>query len=116
MAENTLSDAKVRNATLERDGPYLSDGGGLRIRLLAPSRNHPRGAKIAEFHFKVKDDAGVFRHGAMALGTLGEPSTAADGRSRPFTLADAKSARNAARDRSSAGTSPPTSAPSRCGR
>jgi hypothetical protein len=31
MAENKLTDARVRSATHARDGAYLSDGGGLRI-------------------------------------------------------------------------------------
>ena len=58
MAENLLTDARVRTANRERDGLYLSDGGGLRIRLLPPSRKHPKGARLAEYHFKLKDAAG----------------------------------------------------------
>ena len=70
-AENLLSDVKLRSATRERDGLYIGDGGGLRFRLLAPSRNHPRGAKLAEFHFKLKAPGGSYRNGALHLGTLG---------------------------------------------
>lgn len=97
MAENLLSDARVRSASLERDGHYLPDGGGLRIRLLPVSRNHPKGARLAEYHFKVKCDA-EFRHGSIHLGTVGDPFTDDDGKTRPFTLADARRKRDAARE------------------
>ena len=69
MAENLLSDARVRSASVERDGTYLPDGGGLRIRLLPPSRVHPKGARLAEYHFKVKAAPGAYKNGALHLGT-----------------------------------------------
>lgn len=105
MAENLLSDARVRSATFEVDGHYLPDGGGLRIRLLAPSRNHPKGARLAEFHFKVKVD-GEYRHGSIHLGTIGAKFTDDVGRTRVFTLADARRKRDAARDQVSRGLDP----------
>lgn len=98
MAENLLSDARVRTATFERDGSYLPDGGGLRIRLLPPSRNHQKGARLAEYHFKIKRPDGTYLNGALHLGTIGDPFTDHHGKTRPFTLADARAARNAARD------------------
>lgn len=105
MAENLLSDARVRAATFEVDGHYLPDGGGLRIRLLKPSSTHPRGARLAEYHFKVK--AGdAFKHGALHLGTIGDPFTDATGKTRPFTLKDARMARDAARELVSKGIDP----------
>lgn len=97
MAENLLSDARVRSASLDRDGPYLPDGGGLRIRLLAPSGKHPKGARLAEYHFKTKT-GGEFRHGSLHLGTIGDAFTDDAGRTRPFTLADARDRRDAARE------------------
>lgn len=108
MAENLLSDARVRAATVERDGPYLPDGGGLRIRLLAPSRKHPRGAKLAEYHFKVRDpDTGAWKNGALHLGTIGDPFLDdASGTTRPFTLADARRGRNVAREQLAQGHDP----------
>lgn len=96
MAENLLTDARVRSATFERDGHYLPDGGGLRIRLLPVSRNHPKGARLAEYHFKAKAGS-AFRHGSIHLGTMGDPFTDAAGVTRPFTLKDAREARDAAR-------------------
>lgn len=108
MAENLLSDARVRAASFERDGAYLPDGGGLRIRLLAPSRNHPKGARLAEYHFKVKDPAsGAWRNGALHLGTIGDPFLDdATGVTRPFTLADARRKRNVAREQLAQGQDP----------
>ncbi len=105
MAENLLSDARVRSASFERDGHYLPDGGGLRIRLLPASKTHPKGARLAEFHFKVKT-AGEFKHGALHLGTIGDPFTDAAGKTRPFTLADARGKRDAARELVSKGIDP----------
>ncbi|HMO45919.1 MAG TPA: tyrosine-type recombinase/integrase [Rubrivivax sp.] len=108
MAENLLTDARVRTANRDRDGLYLSDGGGLRIRLLDPSRKHPRGARLAEFHFKLKDAAGEYRNGALHLGTIGEPFTDAAGLVRGFTLADARRARDGARELVAKGQDPRT--------
>jgi len=105
MAENLLSDARVRSASFEVDGHYLPDGGGLRIRLLAPSRNHPKGARLAEYHYKVKVD-GEYRHGSIHLGTIGDRFTDDTGRTRVFTLADARRKRDAARDQVSRGLDP----------
>src|SRR5690606_14812753 len=89
---------KVRTATFERDGHYLRDGGGLRIRLMARAKTGERGARLAEFHFKVKGADGTFRHGALHLGTIGEPFTDSEGVTRAFTLADARKARDEARE------------------
>lgn len=105
MAENLLSDARVRSAKFETDGHYLPDGGGLRIRLLPVSRNHPKGARLAEYHFKVKAD-GVYRHGSIHLGTIGEPFTDETGTTRAFGLKDARLARDAARELVSRGIDP----------
>lgn len=105
-AENLLSDVKLRSATRERDGLYIGDGGGLRFRLLAPSRNHPRGAKLAEFHFKLKAPGGSYRNGALHLGTLGDNFTDEAGTLRPFGLADARRARDAARELVAKGQDP----------
>lgn len=106
MAENLLSDARVRSASHQRDGHYLPDGGGLRIRLLPASKNHPKGARLAEFHFKLKDAAGDYKNGALHLGTIGEPFTDDTGKTRPFTLADARGKRGAARELVSKGIDP----------
>jgi integrase len=106
MAENLLSDARVRSASHARDGAFIPDGGGLRIRLLPPSRNHAKGAKLAEFHFKLKQPAGDYKNGVIHLGTIGDAFTDAAGVTRPFTLADARSARNAARELVSKGRDP----------
>ncbi len=106
MAENLLTDARVRTAGRERDGLYLSDGGGLRIRLLDPSRKHPRGARLAEYHFKLKDAAGEYRNGALHLGTIGEAFTDSAGIVRGFTLADARRARDVARELVAKGQDP----------
>src|SRR5574337_719307 len=105
MAENLLTDSKLRSAARERDGAYLRGGGGLRIRLLAPSRNHPKGARLAEFHYKVKVE-GEFRHGALHLGTIGEPFADEAGKVRAFSLADARRARDAARSLVARGIDP----------
>ena len=105
MAENLLSDARVRSASFEVDGHYLPDGGGLRIRLLPVSRNHPKGARLAEYHFKVKTE-GQYRHGSIHLGTIGDAFTDAAGITRPFTLKDARAARDAAREQVSKGMDP----------
>lgn len=105
MAENLLSNARLRSASFDRDGAYLKDGGGLRIRLLPPSRNHAKGARLAEFHFKLKVADG-YKNGAQHLGTIGEPFEADDGRVRPFTLADARRKRDAARELVSRGIDP----------
>lgn len=106
MAENLLTDARLRTASRERDGLYLSDGGGLRFRLLAPSRKHPRGARLAEFHFKLKDASGNYRNGALHVGTIGEVFTDAAGTVRAFTLADARRARDSARELVAKGQDP----------
>ena len=107
MAENLLAATRVATALFERDGPYLPDGGGLRIRLLPPSRNHPKGARLAEYHYKVKDAAGVFRHGSIGLGTIGEQFIdAATGTTRKFTLADARQSRDKARSLVAQGIDP----------
>lgn len=98
MAENLLTDARLRTANRARDGLYLSDGGGLRVRLLDPSRKHPKGARLAEYHFKLRDAAGDYRNGALHLGTIGEAFTDDAGRVRAFGLADARRARDAARE------------------
>ena len=106
MAENLLQDTKLRAATAERNGLYLRDGGGLRFRLLKPSANHRNGARLAEFHFKLKAEDGTYKSGALHLGTIGDPFTDATGKTRPFTLADARSARNAARELVAKGIDP----------
>lgn len=106
MAKELLTDAKVRTATFERDGHYLRDGGGLRIRLMPRSRTGERGARLAEYHFKVKDAEGTYRHGALHLGTIGEPFTDDNDATRPFTLADARKARDAARELVAKGIDP----------
>ncbi len=105
MAENLLSDARVRSASFEADGHYLPDGGGLRVRLLKPSASHKKGARLAEYHFKLK--AGTeYRHGALHLGTIGDPFTDATGTTRAFTLKDAREARDAARELVAKGIDP----------
>jgi integrase len=101
--ERLLTDARVRSATLEADGPYLRDGGGLRIRLLPPSRNYPRGAKLAQYEYRSPATGTT---ATLGLGTLGEPFTDATGRVRPFTLADARAARDTARDQVAQGVDP----------
>lgn len=106
MAKELLTDAKVRTATFERDGHYLRDGGGLRIRLLPRSRTGERGARLAEYHFKLKTPEGTYKHGALHLGTIGENSTDDEGVTRPFTLADARKARDAAREQVAQGIDP----------
>lgn len=106
MAENLLSDARVRSASFERDGHYLPDGGGLRIRLLKPSSNHAKGARLAEFHFKLRQQAGDYKNGALHLGTIGDQFTDGAGKMRPFALKDAREARDAARELVSKGIDP----------
>src|SRR5690606_8481136 len=106
MAKELLTDAKVRTATFERDGHYLRDGGGLRIRLLPRSRTGERGARLAEYHFKLKTPEGTYKHGALHLGTIGENFTDDEGVTRPFTLADARKARDAAREQVAQGIDP----------
>ncbi len=106
MAENLLSDARVRSASHAKDGSYLADGGGLRIRLLPPSRNHAKGARLAEFHYKLKGPDGTYKNGALHLGTIGDPFTDSTGKTRPFGLADARQARDAARELVSKGVDP----------
>jgi integrase len=107
MAENLLTDAKVRNATKARDGMYLSDGGGLRIRLLDPSPKHPKGARIAQFDFKLKKADGKYLSASVYVGTIGEPFTdPKDGAVRDFTLADARKARDDARTKVADGKDP----------
>jgi integrase len=106
MAENLLSDARLRSATFERDGHYLGDGGGLRIRLLPPSRRHPKGARLAEYHFKLVTPDGTRKNGALHLGTIGDPFIDATGKTRPFGLADARRARDAARELVAKGIDP----------
>lgn len=105
MAENLLSDAKLRAATFERDGHYLADGGGLRIRLKPQTRTGERGARLAEYHFKIKTAEG-YKNGAIHLGTLGEPFTDPEGKVRPFTLADARIKRDEARELVAKGIDP----------
>lgn len=105
-AENLLSDARIRNAAFERDGHYLSDGGGLRIRLLPASSRHPKGARLCEFHFKLTQPNGARKNGALHLGTIGEPFTDGEGKTRPFTLKDAREARDAARELVAKGIDP----------
>ncbi len=91
MAENLLTDARLRTASIKRDGLYLPDGGGLRFRLL------PSGAKLAYVSFKIKRADGSYAQGQAHLGTIGDAFTDAAGVARKFTLADARVARDAAR-------------------
>ena len=104
-AENRLTDAKVRSATRAKDGPYLRDGGALEVRLLEPSAKHPKGARLCEYHFKLKN-GGDWKRGALHLGTYSEPFTDDKGVTRPFLLADARKARDAARVLVSRGIDP----------
>lgn len=101
--ERLLTDAQIRTATRETHGPYLRDGGGLRIRLLDASRNYPRGAKLAEYEYR---EPGTGRQVTLGLGTLGEPFTDDRGATRPFTLADARAARDRARAQVAQGLDP----------
>ena len=82
MTENLLADTKLRTATFERDGHYLRDGGGLRIRLIPRAKTGERGGRLAEYHFKLKAADGRYRHGALHLGTIGEPYTDSEGKTR----------------------------------
>lgn len=105
--ERALSDAKLRTATKAADGAYLNDGGGLRFRLSDPSERHPRGARLAEYRYKLKDADGRWTDRSMYLGTVGEPFTDPEsGKVRPFTLADARDARDAARAKVAKGIDP----------
>jgi integrase len=91
-----LTDASLRGATLEKDGRYLRDGGGLRVRLLPPSAQHPKGARLFEYHFKVK--AGdEWKHGQLHLGTYGDTVTDASGRRHVYGLERARADCAAAR-------------------
>ena len=47
-----------------------------------------------------------FKHGALHLGTIGDPFTDDAGKTRPFTLADARGKRDAARELVSKGIDP----------
>lgn len=99
-AENKLTDARVRTAKAEGRELFLSDGGGLRIRILPPSTRNPKGARIAQYAYKLRSNTSAgaaWRNATIILGTLGEPFTDAAGNVRPFTLADARAARDAAR-------------------
>jgi integrase len=106
MAENLLTDAKVRTATFARDGAYLKDGGGLRIRLLAPSRNHAKGARLAEYMFNLKQADGTYRSAVIGLGTIGDDFTDPSSVVRTFGLADARRARDIARAQVAQGIDP----------
>src|SRR5690606_33344017 len=91
-----LTDASLRGATLEKDGRYLRAGGGLRVRLLPPSAQHPKGARLFEYHFKVK--AGdEWKHGQLHLGTYGDTVTDASGRRHVYGLERARADCAAAR-------------------
>jgi len=91
-----LTDASLRGATLEKDGRYLRDGGGLRVRLLPPSAQHPKGARLFEYHFKVK--AGdEWKHGQLHLGTYGDTVTDASGLRHVYGLERARADCAAAR-------------------
>jgi len=98
MAENLLSDSRLRTATRGVDGVYLPDGGGLRFRLTEPSSKHPRGARLAEYHFKLKRPDGSYLSTSIHLGTIGDAFVDDAGKSRAFTLKDARQARDAARE------------------
>jgi integrase len=101
--EKLLTDARLRTATRENAGVYLSDGGGLRFRLLPASRNYPRGAKLAEYQFRSPVTGKI---SSIGLGTLGDNFTDAQGILRPFTLADARDARDVARKQVANGLDP----------
>lgn len=107
--ERLLTDAELRTATKATKGPYLNDGGGLRFRLSDPTPRHPRGARLAEYRYKLKDSEGRWVDRSMYLGTIGEPY--ADPKSktaevRPFSLADARDERDSARLKVSKGIDP----------
>jgi integrase len=105
--ERALSDAKLRTATRAADGPYLNDGGGLRFRLSDPTDNYVRGARLAEYRYKLKDSDGRWCDRSMYLGTIGEPYADPEtGKMRPFTLADARAERDSARAKVSRGIDP----------
>lgn len=89
--EKRLSDADVRKAKPGTKPTILPDGGGLIFRVL------PSGTKLAEFRFKLKDENGIWRDSSLHLGTYGSPVIDDDGTQRPFGLADARAARDAAR-------------------
>lgn len=86
--ENRLTDAKLRSASRERDGMYLTDGGGLRILLHPAPAGGGRGTRTAIYDFKVSDPDGRRTSRRLTLGTIGPG----------FGLADARRARDAARD------------------
>jgi len=105
--ERALSDAKLRTATRAADGPYLNDGGGLRFRLSDPTDSYARGARLAEYRYKLKDADGRWCDCSMYLGTIGEPYADREtGKMRPFTLADARAERDSARAKVSKGIDP----------
>ena len=106
MPENVLTDARLRTARRDKDGAYLSDGGGLRFRLLPPSRSYPKGAKLAEYHFSLKQPDGKYKSTAISLGTVGAKFADASGTVRAFGLSDARTARDAARAQVSQGIDP----------
>jgi integrase len=100
-----LTDAALRAATLEKDGRYLRDGGGLRVRLLPPSDRHPKGARLFEYHFKVK--AGdQWKHGQLHLGTYGDTFTDDKGRHHVYGLERARTDCAAARAQVAQGIDP----------
>jgi integrase len=92
-----LTDAALRAATLEKHGRYLRDGAGLRVRLLPPSERHPKGARLFEYHFKVKAPDGLWKHGQLHLGTYGDAYTDATGRRLVYGLERARADCAAAR-------------------
>ncbi len=96
-AENLLTDVRIRGASLAKDGHYLTDGGGLRVRLKPPSREHPEGLRLFEYHFKVKNETGEWKHGAMHLGSYGDSRTDEQGHRHRYGIAQARADRDAAR-------------------
>ncbi len=105
MAENLLADTALRDAKFGSKSYYLPDGGGLRFRVTPKPKKGVKGIVLAEYHFKVKTADG-FQHGALHLGTYGEPLTDDNGKTRKFTLADARKKRNAARELVAKGIDP----------
>lgn len=96
-AENRLTDARIRTATLAKDGPYLADGGGLRVRLKPPTSDHPDGLKLFEFHFKLKTPDGTWRNGAIHLGTYGDTYADDTGKKAKYGISKARADRDEAR-------------------
>lgn len=84
-----LTDATLRTATLEKDGRYLRDGGGLRVRLLPPSERYPKGARLFEYHYKLKVGE-KWKHGQVHLGTYGDATIDAKGRRHIYGLERAR--------------------------